>query len=100
MHAVLKPASARPNAALRPEPPAPITIASYSWSIMGYEYARGGGGSLARRGWVEKLWGTGLVDDKVRVGKRRWRSAKDHIMLGEYGLIPICEVPCGKEKGN
>jgi hypothetical protein len=30
MHAVLKPASARPKAARRPEPPAPTTMASYS----------------------------------------------------------------------
>jgi hypothetical protein len=35
MHAVLKPASARPKAALRPAPPAPTTKASYSWSMMG-----------------------------------------------------------------
>jgi len=33
MHAVLNPASESPNAALRPAPPAPTTIASYSWSI-------------------------------------------------------------------
>ncbi len=36
MHAVLKPASARPNAARSPAPPAPTTSASYSWS---YEIA-------------------------------------------------------------
>ena len=30
MHAVLKPASERPKAALRPAPPAPTTMASYS----------------------------------------------------------------------
>ena len=29
---MLKPASARPNAARRPAPPAPTTMASYSWS--------------------------------------------------------------------
>lgn len=32
IHAVLKPASAKPNAARRPAPPAPTTMASYSWS--------------------------------------------------------------------
>jgi len=36
MHAVLKPASDRPKAALRPAPPAPTTIASYSWSMTVY----------------------------------------------------------------
>ncbi len=34
MQAVLKPASERPIAARRPAPPAPTTIASYSWSII------------------------------------------------------------------
>jgi len=33
IQAVLNPASERPNAALNPAPPAPTTIASYSWSI-------------------------------------------------------------------
>ena len=32
--AVLKPASDRPMAALRPAPPAPTTTASYVWSTM------------------------------------------------------------------
>ena len=36
MQAVLKPASASPKAARRPAPPAPTTMASYSWSITGY----------------------------------------------------------------
>jgi hypothetical protein len=36
IQAVLNPASARPNAALNPAPPAPTTMASYSWSITGY----------------------------------------------------------------
>jgi hypothetical protein len=85
MHAILKPASARPNAARRPEPPAPTTIASYSWSIMGYEWSGRDGASLARRGWVEKVRGTDLVEEKARVGGRRWRNAKGHIVMGDYG---------------
>lgn len=35
-HAVLKPASDRPNAARSPAPPAPTTTASNSWSTTGY----------------------------------------------------------------
>lgn len=35
-HAVLKPASDKPNAARRPAPPAPTTTASNSWSTTGY----------------------------------------------------------------
>jgi len=37
IHATLNPASAKPNAALNPAPPAPTTMASYSCSIIGYE---------------------------------------------------------------
>ena len=71
MHAVLNPASARPNAARSPEPPAPTTTASYSWSYMlvnwwslgrsqsgggertmtGYLLLTKGDASFARRGW-------------------------------------------------
>merc|ERR1719427_2050526 len=36
MTAVLNPSSTRPNAALRPAPPAPTTTASYVWSTTGY----------------------------------------------------------------
>ena len=36
IHAVLKPASDRPNAALNPAPPAPTTTASYVWSTTSY----------------------------------------------------------------
>lgn len=67
IQAVLKPASARPKAARRPAPPAPTTIASYSWSyrflvssrqsfevrkhtMTGYWLPRKGEDSLARRG--------------------------------------------------
>lgn len=35
-HAALKPSSLRPTAARRPAPPAPTTMASYSWSITWY----------------------------------------------------------------
>jgi hypothetical protein len=35
-HAVLNPASERPNAARKPAPPAPTTTASNSWSTTGY----------------------------------------------------------------
>ena len=73
MHAVLKPASARPKAARRPEPPAPTTRASYSWSyervserstcesmaevhtIIGYLLLIKGDASLARRGWLAMI---------------------------------------------
>lgn len=50
MQAVLKPASARPNAARRPDPPAPTTMASYSWSTTGYLLPTKGEASFARRG--------------------------------------------------
>lgn len=36
IHAVLKPNSDNPNAALKPDPPAPTTQQSYSWSIIVY----------------------------------------------------------------
>ena len=34
MQAVFNPASLKPTAALKPEPPAPRTTTSYSWSII------------------------------------------------------------------
>ena len=37
IQAVLSPASLKPTAALKPEPPAPKTTTSYSWSIILYE---------------------------------------------------------------
>ena len=37
-YAALKPCSARPTAARRPAPPAPMTMASYSWSITAYPW--------------------------------------------------------------
>ena len=36
IQAVFKPASDKPTAALSPEPPAPRTTTSYSWSIILY----------------------------------------------------------------
>jgi hypothetical protein len=74
MHAVLNPASARPKAARRPAPPAPTTIASYSWSYTcrllaavrstsfkgaertttGYLLLTKGEASFARSGWLAK----------------------------------------------
>jgi len=36
IQAVLKPASDKPKAALKPAPPAPTTTASYSWSMISY----------------------------------------------------------------
>ena len=35
-HAALKPCSAKPTVARSPAPPAPTTMASYVWSMMGY----------------------------------------------------------------
>ena len=49
MQAVLKPASARPKAARRPAPPAPTTIASYSWSCFHPESI---GSALSTRLWI------------------------------------------------
>jgi len=37
MHAVLKPASAKPMVARSPAPPAPTTTASYAWSTTLYD---------------------------------------------------------------
>jgi hypothetical protein len=45
---------------------------------MGYEWD---GASLARRGWVEKVRGTNLVEEKARVVRRRWRNAKGLIVI-------------------
>jgi hypothetical protein len=71
MQAVLKPASARPKAARRPAPPAPTTIASYSWSMTGYFCEINPDASFARRLPVPYMRAAGRVDVKVRVGVRR-----------------------------
>jgi hypothetical protein len=65
MHAVLKPASASPKAARRPEPPAPTTMASYSWSTTGYLLLRKGDASLARSGPLARTRETAGVDEKA-----------------------------------
>merc|ERR1712093_658445 len=67
IHAVLKPASARPNAARRPAPPAPTTIASYSWSTTGYLLVSNGEASFARRGACVMIRAAGLVAEKALV---------------------------------
>lgn len=75
MHAVLKPASARPNAARRPAPPAPTTTASYSWSMTGYLREIKPEASLALRFSVPMKRAAGRVDEKFREGVRRlWES--------------------------
>ena len=67
MHAVLKPASANPKAARKPDPPAPTTRASYSWSMTGYLLPPPGRlVSLARRGCVETIPGRGIDDENDR----------------------------------
>lgn len=73
MQAVLKPASARPNAARKPAPPAPTTTASYSWSTIGYLVPSPGliSVSLARRGALVMIFATGRVEEKFRVLWRR-----------------------------
>ena len=66
IQAVLKPASARPKAARRPAPPAPTTMASYSWSITGYLLEMKPEASLALRFSVAKMRAAGRVDEKAR----------------------------------
>lgn len=71
MQAVLKPASARPKAARKPAPPAPTTIASYSWSMTGYLDEMKPDASLALRFSVAKMRAAGRVDEKAREGVRK-----------------------------
>ena len=71
MQAVLKPASARPNAARRPAPPAPTTTASYSWSMTGYLREMNPDASFALRFSVPIKRAAGRVDEKFREGVRR-----------------------------
>jgi hypothetical protein len=54
MQAVLKPASARPKAARRPEPPAPTTMASYSWSYKVYQTCANS--SIAERTYNDRVF--------------------------------------------
>ena len=70
IQAVLKPASARPKAARRPAPPAPTTMASYSWSMTGYVLEIKPEASLAFRFSVAKMRAAGRVDEKARDGVR------------------------------
>merc|ERR1711963_1048323 len=65
IQAVLKPASARPKAARRPEPPAPTTSASYSWSMTGYLLLTKGEASFALSGPFEITRATGRVVEKA-----------------------------------
>jgi len=51
MQAVLKPASARPKAARRPAPPAPTTMASYSWSCKRQRARSIGCCGRGQKGW-------------------------------------------------
>jgi hypothetical protein len=71
IQAVLKPASARPKAARRPAPPAPTTIASYSWSITGYFREIKPEASFALRCSVAKMRAAGRVDEKALAGVRK-----------------------------
>lgn len=65
MHAVLKPASARPKAARRPEPPAPTTTASYSWSMTGYLVLTKGEASWARKGRFANILAAAGVEENA-----------------------------------
>jgi hypothetical protein len=78
IQAVLKPASARPKAALRPAPPAPTTRASYSWSMTGYLLLRKGDASFARRGWLVMIRAVGTLREKARACclLRPWENCK------------------------
>lgn len=71
MQAVLKPASARPNAARRPDPPAPTTTASYSWSMTGYLREMNPEASFALRCSVAKMRAAGRVEAKPLNGVRK-----------------------------
>jgi hypothetical protein len=67
MQAVLKPASARPKAARRPDPPAPTTMASYSWSTTGYLLLTKGEASFALSGACVIIRAAARVEEKVLV---------------------------------
>jgi hypothetical protein len=71
MQAVLKPASARPKAARRPAPPAPTTMASYSWSMTGYLLEMKPDASFALRFPVPNMRCAGRVEEKARVVGRK-----------------------------
>jgi hypothetical protein len=94
IQAVLKPASARPKAARRPAPPAPTTIASYSWSMTGYFEEMNPEASFARRLSVPNMRAAGRVEEKFRDGVRR-------LFVSYCALLAnVLAAPCGLRHGS